>query len=112
MKVYLRDYIHEIDSLLKGNKMVNEDTIKKHLIKIGFFQHERLIHLLVTLFYGLLAIIFMALGIMHFMFIPIAIIVLVFLMFYVVHYFRLENGVQYLYKQYDKMLEKNNKQVK
>jgi hypothetical protein len=86
--------------------------IEKHLIKINFFQHERIIHLYVTLFYGLLFIVFLGLGFVHYMFFPVFIIVLVFLAFYVVHYFRLENGVQYLYKQYDMMLEKkdsNNK---
>lgn len=106
MKIYLHDYINEIDNLLKSKKIITDDMIKKHLIKIEFFQHERLIHLLVTLFYGLISIVFIALGILHFMFLPIAIIVLVFLMFYIVHYFRLENGVQYLYKQYDRMLDK------
>ena len=107
MKIYLHDYIKEIDSLLSSNKKITKDIIEKHLIKINFFQHERLIHLLVTLFYGLLFIIFCALGIVHFMFYPIAIILLIFLLFYVVHYFRLENGVQYMYKQYDVMLKKS-----
>ncbi len=107
MKIYLLDYIKEIDKLLNSKTKITDEIIKKHLIKIGFFQHERLIHLLVTLFYAFMGIVFIILGILHFMFLPIAIIVFIFLMFYVVHYFRLENGVQYLYKQYDKMLEKN-----
>ena len=106
MKVYLNNYIKEIDDFLKDNKKVDDDTIKKHLIKIGFFQHERLIHLLVTLFYALLFIVFMAFGFMYYIFFVIALILVIFLLFYVVHYFRLENGVQYLYKQYDEMLER------
>ena len=106
MKKYLNDYIKEIDDLLDSNKKITDDVIQKHLIKIGFFQHERLIHLLVTLFFGLLFIIFMALGTIHYLIFVTAIIVLVLLMFYIVHYFRLENGVQYLYEQYDKMNEK------
>lgn len=107
MKLYLYNYIKEIDELLNNNKRISNDIIEKHLVKIGFFQHERLIHLLVTLFYGLLSIIFMILGFAYYyMLFIIAFILLIFLMFYVVHYFRLENGVQYLYKQYDKMLEK------
>ena len=28
---------------------------------------------------------------------------MIFVIFYIIHYFKLENGVQYLYKQYDKM---------
>ncbi|MBR5663028.1 MAG: hypothetical protein IKX00_05255 [Bacilli bacterium] len=105
MKEYLYNYIKEIDQLLGSNKKINDDIINNHLIKIGFFQNERLIHLLVTIFYGLLFIIFMTLGFLSYLFFIIAAILLVFLLFYIVHYFRLENGVQYLYKQYDKMIQ-------
>ena len=103
MKKYLYDYIKEIDELLESNKKINDTIIKDHLIKISFFQHERLIHLLVTLFYTLFFILFIALGFIHPVFFIIALILQVFLLFYIVHYFCLENGVQYLYKQYDKM---------
>ena len=58
MKKYLYDYIKEIDKLLDSNKDIKDDLIKKHLIKINFFQHERLIHLLVTLFYAVIFLIF------------------------------------------------------
>ena len=105
MKEYLYNYIKEIDNLINSNKKINDDIINNHLIKIGFFQHERLIHLLVTIFYGLLFIIFMSLGFISYLFFVIAAILLVFLLFYIIHYFRLENGVQYLYKQYDKMIQ-------
>ena len=106
MKIYLHDYIEEIDKIINSNKKITDDIIKRHLIKIEFFQHERLIHLLVTLFYGIMAIIFIAFGFNFGIFIVIAIILLIFLMFYVVHYFRLEKGVQYLYKQYDILIKK------
>ena len=102
MKKYLYDYIKEIDELI-DNKKVNKEIIDNHLIKIGFFQHERLIHLLVTLFYALIYLIFMALGFVHYIFFIIAAILLIFLICYIIHYFNLEKGVQYLYKQYDKM---------
>ena len=105
MKEYLYNYIKEIDNLINSNKKINDDVINNHLIKISFFQHERLIHLLVTIFYGLLFIIFMTLGFLSYLFFIIAAILLVFLLLYIVHYFRLENGVQYLYKQYDKMIQ-------
>lgn len=106
MKTYLYDYIKEMDELIKSNKNINEDVIKNHLIKIGFFQHERLIHLLVTLFYALLFIVFTALGFVHYLFFINSLILMIFLICYIIHYFHLENGVQYLYKQYDKMITK------
>ncbi|MBP5684552.1 MAG: hypothetical protein J6X02_04780 [Bacilli bacterium] len=109
MKIYLLNYIKEIDELLESNEKIDKDLINKHLIKINFFQHERLIHLLVTLFYALLFIVFMAFGFIYYIFFIIALILVIFLIFYVIHYFRLENGVQYLYKQYDKMLERKDK---
>lgn len=106
MKKYLYDYISKIDNILNDKKKIKEEIIQKHLIKIKFFQHERLIHLLVTLFYAILFLIFMGLSYIHYIFLPIGIILLIFLICYVLHYFHLENGVQYLYKQYERMLEK------
>lgn len=107
MKKYLYDYIKEIDDLLENNKKISKDIIENHLIKIKFFQHERLIHLLVTLAYAIIFLIFVGLGFIHYIFFPITMILLVFLICYVIHYFNLENGVQYLYKQYDKMIKKH-----
>ena len=109
MKKYLYDYIKEIGDILDSDKEIKQDFIKKHLIKIDFFQHERFIHLLVTLFYAVIFLIFMGLSYIHWIFLPIALILMIFLICYVLHYFHLENGVQYLYKQYDKMLERSNK---
>lgn len=107
MKKYLYEYIKSIDLILKENKKVDYNKLKEeHLIKIGFFQHERLIHLLVTLFYALFTFIIFYFTKIFLPFVFIALILLVFLIFYVVHYFRLENGVQFLYKQYDMICER------
>ena len=106
MKKYLYDYIEEIDKLISSSKKIDDKTISNHLIKINFFQHERMIHLLVTLFYVIMFLIFSALGFIHYIFFVIAVILLIFSLCYIVHYFHLENGVQYLYKQYDKMKKK------
>lgn len=107
MKKYLYDYIKNIDLILKENKKVDYKKLKEeHLIKIKFFQHERLIHLIVTLFYALFNFLVFSFIKIFLPFIFIALILLIFLIFYVVHYFRLENGVQYLYKQYDLINER------
>lgn len=109
LKKYLYEYIHDIDVILDTDKKKNlKDLRKAHLIKIEFFQHERLIHLLVTLFYALFLLLFVFLMTIFRPFIFIVMILIVFLIFYVIHYFRLENGVQYLYKQYDRMCHDEN----
>ena len=61
MKKYLSEYIKYIDDIIK-NGQVTKEILDTHLIKITFFQHERLIHLLVTLFYALFTLAFLALG--------------------------------------------------
>ena len=61
MKKYLSNYINDIDNLIKKKNITNKD-INEHLIKIKFFQHERLIHLLVTLFYAFLFLVTLVIG--------------------------------------------------
>ena len=106
MKKDLYDYIEKTDILLNNNKNITKDVIDKHLIKISFFQHERLIHLLVTLFYAILFILSIAFSFTYYILFLATLILFISLICYVLHYFYLENGVQYLYKQYDKMIEK------
>ena len=102
MREYLGDYIKEIDKKIE-EKNITEKDIENHLIKIEFFQHERLIHLLVTLAYGIFLFLSVLIFTQIWLFIIIIYIALIFLLFYVRHYFFLENNVQYLYKQYDRM---------
>ena len=107
MKYYLKSYISYVDDVLENDKKVNFKKMKEeHLKKISFFQHERLIHLLVTLFYALFSILFIFLSTKFWLFTVITIALLVFLIFYVTYYFWLENSVQYLYKQYDEICER------
>lgn len=102
----MKEHIDLVDTYIKNEKHKNIDGfIENHLRKISFFQHERFIHLCVTLFYAMITIIFIALTLLSKIFIPIVIIVTIFLILYIYHYFYLENGVQYMYKQYDKLKE-------
>jgi Ca2+/Na+ antiporter len=70
-----------------------------HRTQIEYMQHERLIHLLVTLFFGLCAMLTLFFFVLH----PqVAVGVLLFLLLallvpYVAHYYKLENGVQRWY---------------
>lgn len=111
MREYLGDYIKEIDKKIE-EKNITEKDIENHLIKIEFFQHERLIHLLVTLAYGIFLLISVLIFTQIWIFVIVIYIALIFLLFYVRHYFFLENHVQYLYKQYDQMKNILNKNTK
>ena len=102
MREYLGEYVKKIDKKIKDKKITEQD-IENHLIKINFFQHERLIHLLVTLFYGVFVFLSVIISFKTWLFLIILYLALIILIFYVRHYFFLENHVQYLYKQYDKM---------
>ncbi len=106
MREYMKEHIDLVDNYIKDEKHNNLSTfLENHLTKIAFFQHERLIHLLVTLFYATITLIFLALTIASWIFVPIVVILSIFLILYIYHYFYLENGVQYMYKQYDKLKE-------
>lgn len=76
-------------------------------MQIGFFQHERLIHLIVTVTFALLTVI--SFGIMLLSgFLPViglTVLLLVLLIPYIGHYYTLENEVQKMYKQYDEILK-------
>ena len=104
MKKYLYNYVNSIDEIIKNNS-VTKEIIDEHLIKINFFQHERLIHLIVTSIYSIIFVISMVAALYNIIFCFVGLIFTCFLLPYVIYYFQLENKVQYLYKQYDKMKE-------
>ena len=109
MEKRLKDWLHLMDAL-NIDELSQEERRKKAqelLVQIGFFQHERLIHLIVTITFALLTMMsvlgFLALvqpGIL-----VLTILLLVLLVPYVRHYYILENGVQKLYTYYDKLVE-------
>ena len=105
MRKYLSDYLIEVQKLLTKDK-ISEKDLENVKTKISFFQHERLIHLIVTLFFSLFAINFMILGVLSYYFLIIFAILLVFVIFYIYHYYFLEKKVQYLYQIYDKLEER------
>ena len=79
------------------------------LVQIQFFQHERLIHLIVTALFALLTIISMlaSLAIPEQPILPaLDLLFLILLIPYIRHYYLLENGVQKLYKYYDNLTDR------
>lgn len=81
---------------------------KELLIQIQFFQHERLIHLIVTVLFALLTVITLLANL--FLTEPVLLVLSVFFIIllvpYISHYYLLENGVQKLYEYYDLLTEK------
>lgn len=108
MKSRVLAYLSYVDELLKKDDVDWEKEAKKHLVQIGFFAHERLIHLIVTALFAMATIICIlylnATGSMVILALVVALFVL--LIPYVMHYYLLENSVQRMYKQYDEMLSK------
>ncbi len=105
MKKYIITYTKELEDKINSNYKFTLKEIEEVKYKIFNFQHERLIHLLVTLFYAIFVISFIFLGILMPYFLIPCFVLIVFLFFYVKHYFFLENSVQYLYKLYDKIVK-------
>lgn len=110
MKKRLVSYRMSIDALLENpsDALSWDEVIGEHLVQISFFQHERLVHLLVTLAFALMELV-SALATVVYPQPGMAGLMLLFLALlvpYVVHYYYLENETQKLYQQYDRMLER------
>lgn len=104
MKKYIQNYIKETENKLK--KEINKKDIEELRDKINFFSHERIVHMFIMLFCILILLIFIILTLNNIKFIIITIILMILNVFYILHYYFLENSVQYLYKLYDKMNDK------
>ena len=78
---------------------------EKLLTKIQFMQHERLVHLIVTVLFALLTVLtlFTNLFLLQPLLLVLFVLLLILLIPYIRHYYILENGVQKLYEYYDKL---------
>lgn len=83
------------------------DKLEEHLTQIGFFQHERLVHLIVTVIFALLEMLAILLSVIadSLFSILLPIVILILLIPYIRHYYILENEVQKMYVQYDRMIK-------
>jgi len=101
----MESYVRRHEAFVRGLLAVGSEGFdwvglaRFHRMQVDYVQHERLVHLFVTLFFGicvLLTLLFLILhprvlvGILLFL-------LLVLLVPYIIHYFRLENGVQRYY---------------
>lgn len=111
MKKRIIEYRQKIDTILTISQDISpeqwEAILEEHLIQIGFFQHERLVHLIVTVTFAILTLISLVASL--FICTPamflLTILFLVLLIPYIMHYYTLENEVQKMYTQYDRILE-------
>lgn len=80
---------------------------KEHLTQIGFFAHERLVHLIVTVTFALLEVLALLLAAVSCQISAtlLALALLILLIPYIRHYYILENEIQKMYGQYDRLTE-------
>ncbi|MDD6810513.1 MAG: hypothetical protein PUD93_01400 [Lachnospiraceae bacterium] len=115
MEERLKKYLAEMENQAvlweKGNgtgltEQEKEWQKKELLTQIEFFQHERLVHLIVTVTFAVLTM----LAIVGVLLTPqpalfaLILLLLILLIPYIRHYYILENGVQKLYGYYDRLV--------
>jgi len=110
MKNSLQEYNNYLDEVIEKN-IKDKDILDEILTQIKFFQHERLVHLIVTFFVGIAAILFLGFALLLDNITMIILFFLCILLFipYIFHYYYLENGTQSLYKKYFIIKDKNKK---
>lgn len=103
-------YRRRMDELLQKEDADWDKILEEHLIQISFFQHERLIHLIVTVTFAVLEMLAVAAAVLAFtpMLAVLVILILILLVPYIRHYYILENETQKMYAQYDALLAKKN----
>lgn len=93
------------------NSSAKTEDLLNIQIWISHLQHERLIHLIVTTFVGIadmISIVILLIASNYAAFALSALLTILFI-FYIIHYYFLENGVQKLYKLEDKIRASLNK---
>ena len=109
MKKRILNYLKKMDAFLENppENIDWEEAIIEHLEQIQMFQHERLIHLIVTVLFALMttAVLTGMVISFHISLVILLIPLLILLFPYISHYYLLENSVQKMYDQYDQMIQ-------
>lgn len=114
MKKRILAHLSYMEELLPNVQKMNDKELeiirKKHMTEIEFFMHERLIHLIVTVLFaiGTFMTLFTYLIVENIGLLLLAFLLIILLVPYIKHYYLLENGVQKMYIQYDKLTEEIN----
>lgn len=117
MEKRILTYRKYMDELLLREDVDWEQVREEHLVQVGFFQHERLIHLIVTVVFALFTVLSIGMAFLlmaqgtegagSWLLVVAAFLIL--LIPYVRHYYILENEVQKMYRQYDEIIAKQGK---
>lgn len=109
----LKNYISSLYQFINsGDEIVDAESFKAELLReISFWQHERLIHLMVVMLFALITIAVL-LVLLFYASIPLLllfVLLMVLLVPYIKHYYVLENGVQTLYVIYEEITRRTRK---
>ncbi len=114
MKKEIKAYLAEVELRIKSRENINERFLSELLTRIGFYQHERLIHLIVTMTFAIMTVLsfFMLVSAYSLPSLLLSLLFLALVIPYIAHYYFLENSTQKLYKLYYEALEINAGQQK
>ena len=100
------EWLEKTEQSAQVSQEILRDKMEEHLNQIGFFQHERLIQLIVTVTFALLEMLAIFLNVIsdRLFSLLLPVVILILLVPYIRHYYILENEVQKMYVQYDRML--------
>ena len=111
MTKYVKAYLELINDFLKNRASSasgeeTENMLKELEMKILYFQHERLIHLIVTVLFAILEVMMICLDMTYptIRSVLLSVMFLVLLIPYIFHYYFLENSVQELYRIRDELI--------
>ena len=108
MGSYITTYMKSVEAALDDDSTDWEDLKREHLVQIEFIQHERLIHLIVTVMCCLLLFIglcvFFISNLITFLIVDGFLLILDFC--YLIYYCFIENSTQKLYRLYNRICAK------
>lgn len=105
MKKEIKVYIEELSQKAAEPDTDKTELAKQLLIRIGFYQHERLIHLIVTMSFAVFFLLSILMSLQNPAFWALSALLLILLVPYIGHYYYLENSVQRLYQVYYKITD-------
>lgn len=117
MRKKLVAYLAKLNKVEYSKLSINQimELKEELLIQIQFFQHERIIHLIVTALFAILEVLSLLVCVINISIYSCILSGLFFVLLipYIYHYYILENGVQKLYECYDQINEEiKNKEKK